>query len=380
MGTIDEHYLEQLRRRYRQASKKERAAILDEFTKTTGHHRKHAIRVLGRPRPADRPRRSRPRIYGPEEAHALLLASDLFDGICAKLLRAALDVELEGLVTSGRLSISAQCYEKLQRISPATIERLLRPHRLQGRRSRGFTRPGSLLKHQIPIRTWADWTEKRPGFVEMDLVDHSGGRIIRGADHAWTLTFTDVHTGWSECVAVRNKAQVHVFAAIQQARTRLPVPLLGLDCDNGAEFINDQLWRYCQQEQITFTRARVGHSNDNAYAEQTNWSDVRRAVGYHRYDTPQQLDLLNRLYAVLHLYGNFFLPTTRLQEKIREGSRVRRRYDRPQTPYARVLASLDVAETDKASLRETYALLDLVDLRGQLDDLQRQLLQTVVVP
>ena len=379
MGSKEDKYLDQLRARYREASKKERTAILDEYVKTTGYHRKHATRVLGdTPARSDGPvRRSRKRIYGVEEAQALLTLTELFDGICAKLLRAALDVELPGLYAAGHLQVSPQCYEKLQRISPATIDRLLHKYRPVIGKSRGFTEPGTLLKHQIPIRTWADWTEDRPGFCELDLVDHSGGRLIRGADHAWTLDFTDVHTGWTECVAVRNKAQVHVFAAIQHARGRLPFPLLGIDCDNGSEFINDQLYRYCMKEHITFTRGRVGHKNDNAHVEQTNWRGVRQEVGYYRYDTPQQLDLLNRLYAVRHFYSNFFLPTMRLQDKIREGSKVRKKYDTPKTPYARVLTSPHVAEEYQLQMQETYTLLDLTDLHTQLTSLYRQLLQTV---
>jgi hypothetical protein len=247
MRQTDEKYLARLQARYGKASKKERSAILDEFVKTTGYHRKYAIAVLGgkckrAKRPIRRPKRAR---YGTAEAQALLRLWELFDGIYSKRLRAALDVELPGLYSSGFLQVSPECYHKLMQVSPATIDRLLKGHRPQVRKSRGFTRPGTLLKDRIPIRTWADWDEDRPGFSEMDLVDHSGGRVIRGADHAWTLCFTDVKTAWTECVAVRNKAQVHVFAAIQDARWRLPFPLLGIDSDNGSEFINDQLYRYC---------------------------------------------------------------------------------------------------------------------------------------
>jgi hypothetical protein len=379
MSQTDEKYLAQLRARYRKASKKERSAILDEYVKTTGYHRKYAIGVLRSKRkrakqPIRRPRRT---IYGDEEARALLKLWDLFDGICSKRLRAALDVELPRLNARDFLQVSPACYQKLLQISPATIDRLLGRRRLTVVKSRGFTKPGTLLKERIPIRTWADWDEDCPGFCELDLVDHSGGRIIRGADHAWTLGFTDVKTAWTECVAVRNKAQVHVFAAIQQARRRLPFPLLGIDSDNGSEFINDQLYRYCQQEEITFTRGRAGKKNDNAYIEQKNWSVVRRAVGYHRYDTPQQLDLLNRLYAVMHFYVNFFLPVAKLTEKTRVGSKVKKRYDEPQTPYARVLDSPEVSEEHKALLRETYELLDLVYLRRQIDRLQDLLLDSV---
>ena len=382
MGQTDDKYLALLKARYRKASKKERSTILDEYVSTTGHHRKYAIGVLSGKRkrakhPVRRPRRT---IYGDEEARALLVLSDLFDGICSKRLRAAMNIELPRLYEQGFLHINPVCYQKLIQASPATLDRLLTGRRLQVRKSRGFTKPGTLLKHHIPIRTWADWTEDRPGFCEMDLVDHSGGITIRGADHAWTLCFTDVKVTWTECVATPNKAQVHVCDAIGRARERLPFPLLGIDSDNGSEFINDQLYRYSVQERITFTRGRAGKKNDSAYAEQKNWSVVRRAVGYYRYDTPQQLDVLNRLYAVMHFYVNFFLPTMKLEEKSRLGSKVKKVYDEPRTPYARVLESPHVSEEHKAQLRETYAVLDLVSLRQQINDLQSQLLDLVSIP
>lgn len=379
MSQTDDQYLKQLQRRYRKASKKERTAILDEFVKTTGYHRKHATAVLnGRrervPGPIRRPRR---KVYGADVARELAHLADLFDNICSKRLRAALDAELPRLYQAGVGPVSPGCYEKLMAVSPATIDRLLtREQPVIGKR-RGFTKPGTLLKDCIPIRTWADWDEDRPGFSEMDLVDHSGGLVIRGQDHAWTLCFTDICTTWTESVAVRNKAQIHVFEAIQKAQQRLPFPLLGVDSDNGSEFINDQLYRYCLREKITFTRGRAGRKNDNAYIEQKNWSVVRRAVGYYRYDTPEQLDLLNSLYALLHFYGNFFLPTMKLREKVRVGSKVKRVYDDPQTPYARTLASDLVSEEDKAQLREVYSRLDLLALRQRIDELQDQLLATV---
>jgi hypothetical protein len=378
MGRVDDAYLDLLKTRYRKASKKEKGGILDEFVKTTQYHRDHASALLsGRYTRAKEPiRRPRRAIYGDREAQALLLLSDLFDGASSKRLRSAMDVELPRLYEKGSVPISQECYQLLMKVSPATIDRLLKGRRPRGRKLRGFTKPGTLLKDRIPVRTWADWSEDRPGFCEMDLVDHSGGRTIPGADSAWTLSFTDIKTCWTECVGVRNKAQVHVFAAIQLARRRLPFPLLGVDSDNGSEFINDQLDRYCFQEQITFTRGRVGRRNDSAHVEQKNSSVVRRAVGYRRYDTPSQLDLLNRLYSVMHYYVNFFLPSVKLQTKTRIGSKVKKTYDKPQTPYARSLLSPDLSDHDKDLLRETYALLDLVELRQQIDKLQAQLLKS----
>jgi hypothetical protein len=378
MSRTDSKHLAQLRARYRKASRRERSVILDAFVETTGYHRKHAIAVLNshRERATGPIRRPRRRVYGAAEAEALELLGDLFDNVCSKHLRAAMDVELPRLYQAGDLPVSEECYQKLLVVSPATIDRLRAGRRRQPGQRRGFTKPGTLLKDRIAIRTWADWTEEQPGFCEMDLVDHSGGLTVRGCDHAWTLCFTDIYTSWTECVAVCNKAQIHVFKAIKHARQRLPFPLQGVDSDNGSEFINDELYRYCQEEQLTFTRGRSGRKNDNAHVEQKNWSIVRRAVGYRRYDTPEQLDVLNRLYAILHYYVNFFLPVMKLVEKQRIGSRVKRIYDDPQTPYARVLASKHLSPEAEGELRETYDHLDLVALRRRIDELQHQLLTT----
>ena len=374
MSQSDTKYLASLKARYIKATKKERSQILDEYVATTGCHRKHAIAVLkGKRQRVTHPiRRPRRRYYTDEDKRAVQALAELFDGICSKRLRVALDSELTKLYETGFLAVSSECYGHLKEISPATMDRLCAGREQRAGKSRGFTKPGTLLKSQIPVRTWAEWSEDRPGFCEIDLVDHSGGNTRD--DHAWTLNFTDIKTQWTECVAVRNKAQRYVFEGIGRVRERLPFPLLGIDSDNGSEFINDELYRYCQQEQITFTRSRVGKKNDNAHIEQKNWSVVRRAVGYHRYDTPKQLDLLNQLYEKLHLYVNFFLPVMKLVEKVRDGSKVRKVYDQPQTPYARVQNSPDVSVEAKVKLQATYQKLDVVQLRRQIDDLLDQLL------
>lgn len=375
MSQTEGKYLESLRKRYAKARKKERGQILDEYVQTTGYHRKYAIRVLSRKRvrktqPAKRPRAS---VYTAEDARALEKVSDLFEGINAKLLRVALDNELKHLYDSGFLSISRACYERLKHISPATIDRLRQRHGrgLPPRVKRGHTKPGTLLKSQIRVRTWAEWDEDRPGFTEMDLVAHDGGDA--SGDFAHTLNFTDIKTGWTECAAARNKAQIHVFAALKQVRARLPFPLLGIDSDNGSEFINDELLRYANQEHLTFTRSRPGRKNDGAHVEQKNWSVVRRYVGDLRYDTPEQVARLNQLYEVLHLYTNFFLPVVKLKEKVRHGNKVTKKYDAPQTPYQRVLVSPEVAPKIKAKLRAQYAQLDVVALHQQIERLVKQL-------
>jgi len=254
-----EQYLHQLRQRYRKATKKQRGRILDEFVETTGYHRKHAIALLrGRRQHRNRQvpiRHPRRRIYTDEDKRAVLWLAELFDQIGSKRLRAAIDVELKAIYRQQYLRVSAACFKRLQRISPATMDRLRHAERRPSSRRRGGTKPGTLLKSQIPIRTFADWDNKRPGFEEIDLVQHDGGNPRDS--FACTLNVTDVCTGWTEMRAVPTKAQKHVFAALGHIRTHLPFPLLGLDSDNGAEFINDQLVRYCTAEKITFTRGRT---------------------------------------------------------------------------------------------------------------------------
>lgn len=364
-------FLTQLRKRYAKATKKNKIAILNEFVATTSYHRKHASALLGGKRQwrdASQPlRRARRALYTEEDRRTLLLLVALFDDIGSKRLRIALNNELANLRRNGHLKISRRCFQHLQQVSPSTMDRWRRAVRRPGRKVRGGTKPGTLLKHQIPIRTYADWDDKRPGFGEMDLVQHDGGN--NKGDFACTLTFTDVVTSWTELAATRNKAQVHVFAALETERTRLPFPLLGLDSDNGSEFINDELKRYCEREQITFTRGRVGRKNDNAFVEEKNWSVVRRLVGYARYDTPTQVAQLNALYRMYCVYFNHFLPVTKLLKTERQGSRVKKIYDAPKTPYQRVLDAPEVSDATKAKLRRAHAKLDVVVLKRQVDEL-----------
>jgi len=364
-----EQYLSKLRERYRRANKKERGRILDEFVATTSYHRKHAIALLRGKRRHRNPKtpshRVRRRIYLAEDKRAVLWLAELFDQIGSKRLRVAMNVELDNL--RGHLEVSRACFRRLKAISPSTMDRFRRTERRVPAGHRGGTKPGTLLKSQIKVRTFADWDDKQPGFEEIDLVQHEGGNS--SGFFACTLNVTDVSTGWTEMRAVLNKAQTHVFAALKHIRQDLPFPLLGIDSDNGGEFINDELARYCDQEHLTFTRGRAGRKNDNPYVEQKNWSVIRRLVGYGRYETSKQVHQLNTLYAVYRLYVNHFLPVQKLVKKVRDGSKVKKIYDDPKTPYQRVLDSPQVNLKDKRKLRAIHAQLDVVQLKRQIDEL-----------
>ncbi len=257
-------------------------------------------------------------------------------------------------------------------MSAATIDRRLAPARARVQlRGRSGTKPGSLLKSQIPVRMWADWDDAVPGFVEVDLVGHEGGNS-RG-EFCQTLTVTDIATGWTETQAVRNKAARRVRAALDDIAAALPFRLLGVDSDNGQEFINHQLLDYCAANKITFTRSRPGRKNDNAHVEQKNWSIVRQTVGYARYDTDAEVELLNRLYQPLRLMTNFFTPQQKLVSKTRVGAKVHKRHDTAKTPFQRLCARDDVDQTIKDNLARWYHQLNPAQLRRDIAALQEQL-------
>jgi hypothetical protein len=372
--------------RYRQGSKKVKRQILDEFCETTGYSRGYARFVLrnhGRQvwlrgkrlvvgEAHRRQPRQKPRYYDEAVRQELIKLWELLNYSCGKRLVAILPELITKLEQFGELRVATSVKEKLLRISAATVDRVLQPERRkQQLRRRSHTKPGTLLKHQIPIRTFAEWDEQQPGFVEIDLVAHDGGLAL--GDYCQTLDLTDVYSGWTETEAVPNKAQVWVFQAIQKLRERLPFPLRGLDSDNGSEFLNTELLRYCKQQRITFTRTRPYRKNDNCYVEQKNYSVVRQTVGYQRFDTGAELIVLQRLYATLRLYTNFFQPTMKLKSKERFGSRVQKRYDAPQTPYQRVLACAAVSVADKKRLQRQYRQLNPAALKRELDKQRQEL-------
>jgi hypothetical protein len=252
-------------------------------------------------------------------------------------------------------------------MSPSTIDRLLRPwRRLGGRRPFTTTKPGGLLKGSIPIRTFADWQENQPGFLEVDLVSHCG-ESSEGF-YLTTLSTVDVASGWSECVGVWGKGQERVGSAVHRVRQRLPFPLLGVDSDNGSEFINHHFYTYCQREGITFTRSRPYKKNDSCHVEQKNWSVIRRLVGYDRYSSRTALEALNRVYDLLRLYLNFFQPVMKLVTKTRHGAKVHKVYDTARTPYRRLLEAGVLTEAKQQELVAMYYGLNPVSLLRQINE------------
>jgi len=360
--------------RYRKANKTEKTRILNEFVANTGYHRKYAIQLLrqGRRARLAPARPGRPRVYPREVDRALRFIWETCDRICGQRLQPFIPEMITVLARHGELVLPDPVQILLCQMSAATIDRHLAPVRRQiPRRGLCTTKPGTLLKRQIPIRTGTEWDENQPGFTEIDLVAHGGDSAAGEFIH--TLDMVDVCTGWTECQAIPNRGQLATFTALLAIQDRLPFPLRGIDSDNGAEFINQHLYRYCQREQIAFTRGRPYRKNDQAHVEQKNWAVVRRLVGYDRYESPAALAALNEFYQTLRLYLNFFLPVLKLASKTRVDGQLKKKYDTARTPYQRVLAAPEVAEEAKAILRETYETLNPVRLRQQLDDQLEQI-------
>lgn len=374
--------------KYQKARKKEKGQILNQYVSATNYDRNYAAYVLRthgkkvwvEPRRVvvsdirKQTSRKKEKIYDDAVATALKKIWQIMDYICGKRLAPILKELIPRLIRFGEIRVTLEVKDKLMKISAATIDRVLAPERKKYKiKGRANTKPGTLLKSQIPIRTFSEWNDKKPGFVEVDLVGHDGGD--GSGEFIHTLDVTDVATGWTETQAVKNKAQIWVFEALKDIRGRLPFPLLGIDSDNGGEFINSHLYRYCQNEKITFTRTRSYRKNDNCFVEQKNYSVVRRAVGYSRYDTPEEQAVLNELYLVLRLFTNFFQPSVKLIKKTREGSKVTKKYDKALTPYRRVLSSADVSDLDKAKLKALYRDLNPAALKRTMTKLQQKLLR-----
>lgn len=369
-----------LRPRYRQAGRAEKEQILDELIGITGYHRKYAIQMLNHPpRRRKRKRRTGQTKHGGSICAPLEQIWRTANCICGKRLVPVLPQYIEVLERYGELQLDDETREHLLTISPATVDRLLKRARARTKpHGLSTTKPGTLLKHTIPIRTFAQWDDAQPGFMEIDLVAHCG-ETTRG-EYLNTLDMVDVCTRWVELTPLINRSQATVTAAIAAVQMRLPYALLGLDSDNGSEFINANLKRFCEQAQITFTRCRPYRKNDQAYVEQKNWTAVRQMVGYDRYEGEAACAVLAALYEPLRLYLNFFQPVMVLVEKQRDGAKVKKRYDQAKTPYQRTLDAPQVPEDAKARLRQLYQTLNPAELLRQIEARQEALWKLAVQP
>ena len=373
-------YLEAVRNRYKQASKIAKAIILDEFCSVCGYNRKYAIRLLNQQkrRPTKRPGR-KPIYHSTELLIALKRIWLATDQMCSKRLVVAIPLWLPfyGNIYG---KLSGRTIAQLLSVSAATIDRLLAPTRARTR-SRGLcaTKPGSLLKNQIPIRTH-NWDISQPGFMEADTVAHCGNSLA--GDFIWSLTLTDIHTGWTECRATWNNGATGVIEQIKNIQTKLPFELKGFDCDNGSEFLNYHLLRYFTEHKpkIKFTRSRPYKKNDNAHVEQKNWTHVRHLLGYDRLDNPKLVKLINNLYTrQWSLLQNHFCPTLKLLEKIRVNSKYYKKYETPQTPYQRLMLSEYISDDNKKNLKNTHQTLDPFKLKRQINRQLKEIFRMVTV-
>jgi hypothetical protein len=311
------------------------------------------------------------RLYQGKVVQALEQIWEIYGHLCSKRLQPFLPEAIRVLERCQEINLSQDTKELLLKISSASIDRCLRPIRQQTPHGLSTTKPGSLLKNLIPVRTFTEWDAQQPGFLEIDLVAHCGNTTE--GQFLCTLTCTYLCTGWTEVTGLLHRSQEAVSKALRRVRQRLPFPLLGIDSDNGGEFINDLLYRYCLDEQITFTRSRPYQKNDQAHVEQKNWSVVRHTVDYDRWETEQELALLESIYDDLRLYINFFQPSLKLVAKERMGNKIIKRYDTAKTPYQRVLERQDISLEAKARLAHLYVQLNPAELRRRIDQKIAQL-------
>lgn len=362
-------YLQDFRFRYDGATKQQKQAMLDEFCTVCGYNRKYAIRLLNARQPAQNranlSKRGRKKIYGDplivQVLRDLWIATNL---PCSKNLKAIIPLWLPHYEN---YILTQEIKDKLLSVSPATIDRLIKPFRTKyGKTGLATTKPGSIIKKQIPIKT-NQWDESVPGFIEADTVAHCGNSTA--GSFVFSLNCVDIATGWTEQRAVWGKGQTGVLNAIQHIEKTIPFTIKGFDCDNGSEFVNWHLMRYLTERKrpVQFTRARPYRKNDNAHIENKNWTHIRQYLGYQRFQNPSLVDKLNDLYTTeWNLYFNFFIPSVKLIDKTRIRSKIVKTYDKPKTPVQRLLESQHISTSDKQILEHTFKQLNPFKLQQKM--------------
>lgn len=364
-------YLDNMLKRYRTANKRQKGELLDELCAASGYHKKHAIRLLNKRKkraPRVKEQRGRPEKY-PIKVYLEPLKNIWLstDQLCGKRLKMALPLWLP-YYSEEYEELSPEIYEGLLRMSASTMDRLLASSRVKCGRGLSGTKPGKILKKHIPIKT-DQWDEARPGFLEADTVAHCGTSLE--GSFVWSLTMTDICSGWTENRAVWNKGAIGVLNQISDIEKRLPFAILGFDSDNGSEFMNWHLIRYFTNEErpsyIQLTRSRPYHSDDNAHVEQKNWTHVRQLFGYERFSNQAVVELMNDLYKnEMSQMNNYFLPNTKLIEKQRIESKINKKHDKPATPYQRLMQSEYISDEKKNELTLVYKSLNPFELKKNI--------------
>jgi len=359
--------------RYHAAARHDKKKILDEFVEVTGFHRKHAIRTLRRSAVTEtaNPAAPRSRLYDEAVVRALTILWEAADRICGKRLKCAIPSLLDAMERHGHLQPSPEIRRLILTASAATIDRVLASTKRIGQQGRRKTRINTPLRKSIAIRTFADWNDPAPGFFEMDMVAHCGKSVA--GSHVHSLVLTDIASAWTVAAAMVVREQTLVKVTVENIRKQLPFPLLGLDVDNDGAFINETLVNYCRDQGIVLTRSRAYKKNDQAWIEQKNGSVVRRMVGYGRLEGNAAVAVLAELHEAARLYVNFFLPSFKLMSKSRDGAKVSKKYDKPATPYQRLLADARITEEQKNSLRDTFARLAPILLLNRIREAQHKI-------
>lgn len=374
----------QIVRRYQKAEKLEKTQILNEFIANTGYNRSYARRVIGIVKHQDfRTHKKIKRVRTHEYDPLIILKPltklwDISNFICGKRLAPLISDYLFVLRRDNVWEYPVAIDDQLKKMSASTIDRLLTLTRekmiIKGRTT---TKPGTLLKHQIPVRTWSDWNENIPGFFETDTVAFGG--VSSSGDYAWGLNMTDVCVGWVMLELCDNRGQYAIHEAMKKMMGRLVYKTLGLDSDSGGEFINDILYRYCLEKQITFTRTRAGKKNDNCYVEQKNFTCLRTFLGYARIETEEQAQIARKILELVEIFINFFQSSNKLLEKKRVGTHITKHYDKALTPYKRLLKPRFLTEPQKQQLDEVYSKHNPLELTTKIRALQEKLRRTTIV-